>query len=112
MSSQAAFGRPLRAQKAASPTPTAQAPGSVDKQQEMEELVAQINSSGLGFQVTVEDLARLYPPDTYEAEMKVMAEIRGYFKVAYKVRCDAIFLETCKVQRRFLFYRGPSIMSP
>ena len=41
---------------------------------------------GLGYsQVGVKDLGKLNPPDEYENELRVMAEVRGYFKVAYKV---------------------------
>jgi hypothetical protein len=33
-----------------------------------------------------EDLGKLNPGDEYETELRVMAEVRGYFQVAYKVR--------------------------
>lgn len=36
--------------------------------------------------VRAEDLAKLNPPDEYETELRVMAEVRGYFQVSYKVR--------------------------
>lgn len=36
-------------------------------------------------QLKLEDLAKLNPPDEYENELQVMAEVRGYFKVSYKV---------------------------
>ena len=40
----------------------------------------------LGYRnITEEDLVRLNPPDEYETEMRVMAEVRGYFKVSFKV---------------------------
>lgn len=32
-----------------------------------------------------EDLGKLQPPDVYEEELEVMAEVRAYFQVAYKV---------------------------
>ena len=32
------------------------------------------------------DLVRLDPPDTFEEELNVMADVRAYFQVAYKVR--------------------------
>ncbi len=32
------------------------------------------------------DLGKLNPPDIYEEELQVMAEVRAYFQVAYKVR--------------------------
>ncbi|TFK69298.1 hypothetical protein BDN72DRAFT_768086 [Pluteus cervinus] len=37
-----------------------------------------------------EDLARLNPPDEYETEMRVMAEVQGYFKVSFKRVIDNI----------------------
>jgi hypothetical protein len=33
-----------------------------------------------------EDLARLHPPDEFYEELTVMADVRAYFQVAYKVR--------------------------
>jgi len=44
--------------------------------------LAEIGYTGL----TKESLGVLKPPDEYETELKVMAEVRGYFKVSYKVR--------------------------
>lgn len=31
------------------------------------------------------DLARLHPPDQFEGELHVMADVRAYFQVAFKV---------------------------
>lgn len=45
-------------------------------------LLAEMGYAGL----TAEDLGKLNPPDQYEAELQVMAEVRAYFQVAYKVR--------------------------
>ncbi|THH14151.1 hypothetical protein EW146_g6152 [Bondarzewia mesenterica] len=42
--------------------------------------LAEIGYTGLG----KEDLARLNKPDSYQTEMEAMAEVRGYFQVAYK----------------------------
>ena len=39
----------------------------------------------LGYTVSSTDLGKLNPPDIYEAELEVMAEVRAYFQVAYKV---------------------------
>ena len=39
----------------------------------------------LGLNVTEEDLGKLNPPDEYEDELALMAEVRAYFDVAYKV---------------------------
>lgn len=44
--------------------------------------LAELGYTGL----TKDDLGKLNPPDEYETELKVMAEVRGYFQVAYKVR--------------------------
>ena len=35
--------------------------------------------------LTPDDLGKLHPPDIYEEELEVMAEVRAYFQVAYKV---------------------------
>lgn len=41
----------------------------------------------LGYQgLTAADFGKLVRPDEYEHELEVMAEVRAYFKVAYKVR--------------------------
>lgn len=47
--------------------------------------------AGIGYVVTEEDLGKLNPPDEFETELKVMAEIRGYCQVSYKVRTPAPF---------------------
>ena len=39
----------------------------------------------LGLNVTENDLGKLNPPDEYEDELALMAEVRAYFDVAYKV---------------------------
>lgn len=91
----------------ATPAPTAQSPGSVENLKKLEELVAFINSSGLGFEVTAEDMSKLYPADEYETELKVMAEVRGYFKVSYKVRDIPAIIET-KCESHLFSCRGSS----
>ena len=40
----------------------------------------------LEFDVREEQLTRIIPPDEFDDEMLVMAEIRSVFQVAYKVR--------------------------
>ena len=35
----------------------------------------------------VSDLSRLLPPDSFEEELVVMADVRAYYHVAYKVSC-------------------------
>jgi len=45
----------------------------------------------LGYKgLSVEDLGKLNPPDEYETELQVMAEVRGYFQVSYKRVIDNI----------------------
>ena len=41
--------------------------------------------AALGYNVTAADFGKLVPPDLYEQEMDIMAEVRAYFYVAYKV---------------------------
>lgn len=46
----------------------------------------------LGYKDLVEsDLDRLIPPDEYEEELVVMADVRAYFQVAYKVRAPIVY---------------------
>lgn len=52
-----------------------------------EEAIVLAGLKRLGFgNVTAADFHRLQPKDEYEKEIVVMAEVRAYFKVAYKVR--------------------------
>ncbi|KAH9851169.1 P-loop containing nucleoside triphosphate hydrolase protein [Lenzites betulinus] len=44
----------------------------------------------LGYSVKAEDLGKLNPPDEYEEELEVMAEVRAYFQVTYKRVIDSI----------------------
>ena len=44
--------------------------------------LAQLGYAG----ITEADLGKLAHPDTYEDELAVMAEVRAYFQVSYKVR--------------------------
>lgn len=48
--------------------------------------LAEIGYVGL----TKDDLGKLNPPDEYETELKVMAEVKGYFQVAYKRIIDNV----------------------
>lgn len=42
--------------------------------------------AALGYEsICAEDFHRLWPPDRYEEELRVMAGARAYFQVAYKV---------------------------
>lgn len=54
-----------------------------------------------------DDLAKLRSTDEYEIELEVMAEIRAYWQVAYKVGCAAsLFMQSAHVLSE------SSIMSP
>lgn len=44
--------------------------------------LAELGYTGL----RAEDLGKLNPLDEYQTELEVMAEVRGYFQVAYKVK--------------------------
>ena len=50
--------------------------------------------------VTVADLPRLFPDDEFEEEMIVMADVRGYFQVAHKVRLIVIQSYDCDTALR------------
>ncbi|TCD63213.1 hypothetical protein EIP91_005825 [Steccherinum ochraceum] len=70
---------------------------------EHEKLVAEAMSAltKLGYtHITPEDLGKLVPPDVYEQEMDVMAEVRAYFQVAYKRVIDNIPMA---IDQSFLF---------
>jgi hypothetical protein len=41
--------------------------------------------------LTIQDLSRLAPRDQFEDELVVMADVRGYFEVAYKVSSIVTF---------------------
>ena len=60
------------------------------KEQNVQEALAAL--AKIGYTVTPEDLAKLAPVDEFENEMRVMAEVRGYFQVAYKVIFFFFFL--------------------
>lgn len=47
----------------------------------------------------VEDLGKLHPPDIYEREMDVMAEVRGYFQVSYKVCTESSLFLSRRLMR-------------
>lgn len=53
----------------------------------LKEALAFLVQAGLpvGYLDSTELLGKLMPPDEYETELRVMAEVRGYFQVAYKV---------------------------
>ena len=39
----------------------------------------------LGYHLTAEDFPRAIPPDEFDEEILVMAEVRSFFQVTYKV---------------------------
>jgi hypothetical protein len=65
-----------------SPAVIASNPRDPEKINSILALLADVGYTGLN----AEDLGKLNPPDEYETELHVMAEVRGYFQVAYKVR--------------------------
>ncbi|KAI0706855.1 P-loop containing nucleoside triphosphate hydrolase protein [Cerioporus squamosus] len=78
------------------------APAPVDdtaRQQLVTETLA--NLAKLGYTgIQEDDLGKLNPPDIYEAELEVMAEVRAYFQVAYKRVIDYIPLS---IDHHFLY---------
>ncbi|KAI0937652.1 hypothetical protein AcV5_000438 [Taiwanofungus camphoratus] len=55
----------------------------------------------LGYQgLEAKDFGKLNPPDVYEDELQLMAEVRGYFQVAYKRVIDTVPLT---IEHEFLF---------
>ncbi|KAI0084205.1 P-loop containing nucleoside triphosphate hydrolase protein [Irpex rosettiformis] len=75
---------------------------SSDKEAEREELTNQALSAlaALGYHVTAADLGKLNPPDIYESELELMAEVRAYFQIAYKRVIDYVPMT---VDHAFLF---------
>jgi len=69
------------AQSASAPVITS-VPRDLEKINSVLALLAEAGYTGLN----AEDLGKLNPPDEYETELHVMAEVRGYFQVSYKVR--------------------------
>ncbi|KAK7040880.1 hypothetical protein VNI00_009476 [Paramarasmius palmivorus] len=58
-------------------------------QEDVNELMATLAKFGYTG-ITVDDLEKLNPLDEYDIELQVMAEVRGYFQVAYKRIIDNI----------------------
>jgi len=59
----------------------------VSKKYDDDTLLAALAERGL-VGLTIEDLGKLNPPDEFETELRIMAEVRGYFQVAFKVRIE------------------------
>ncbi|KAL0571649.1 hypothetical protein V5O48_010307 [Marasmius crinis-equi] len=91
-------GEPETAQPSPAPAKEKQAPthpGPAEKAEkklspeDLNELLSTLAKFGYTG-LTEEDLGKLTPADEYETELQVMAEVRGYFQVAYKRVIDAI----------------------
>ena len=54
------------------------------RNEKINEILASLASIGYTG-LTEDDLGKLNPVDEYETELHVMAEVRGYFQVSYKV---------------------------
>ncbi|KAI1791428.1 P-loop containing nucleoside triphosphate hydrolase protein [Ganoderma leucocontextum] len=79
--------------------PAKPAPVDESKQELIRETLA--NLAKLGYSgLTEVDFGMLNPPDVYEDELEVMAEVRAYFQVAYKRVIDYIPLS---IDHHFLF---------
>ncbi|TCD68938.1 hypothetical protein EIP91_009328 [Steccherinum ochraceum] len=55
------------------------------------QLLAMLAQKGLGH-VTLEDLGRIRPPDEYQKELELMAEVRAYLHLAYKRVTDCVHM--------------------
>ncbi|KAG6918468.1 hypothetical protein DXG01_014095 [Tephrocybe rancida] len=95
--SSSAFGAPSQAptlaQKFSIPPPTtATNPIQVvddGREKNINDALAAL--AALGYRgITEADFGKLIPPDEYETEIQVMAEVRGYFQIAYKRVIDYI----------------------
>ncbi|KAH9843658.1 P-loop containing nucleoside triphosphate hydrolase protein [Rhodofomes roseus] len=64
-------------------------PSETQREQQMAEALAALARVGYTG-LTADDLGKLKPPDEYEEELKVMAEVRAYFQVSYKRIIDYI----------------------
>ncbi|GJE97016.1 P-loop containing nucleoside triphosphate hydrolase protein [Phanerochaete sordida] len=70
---------------------TPAAGGLPDEERKQAELEVLAGLAKLGYtNIDVADLGKLVPPDEYERELEVMAEVRAYFKVAYKRVIDYV----------------------
>ncbi|KAI0753579.1 hypothetical protein BC629DRAFT_1554707 [Irpex lacteus] len=96
---------PVTPTKVANPTPVENSrKRSLDKEKEAEneELTNQALAAlaALGYHVSAADLGKLNPPDVFESELELMAEVRAYFQIAYKRVIDYIPMT---VDHSFLF---------
>ncbi|TFK84004.1 hypothetical protein K466DRAFT_239334 [Polyporus arcularius HHB13444] len=75
-----------------------QGPVMLPTKEELKSALAAL--SILGYTVKEEDLGKLNPPDQFEEELELMAEVRAYFYVAYKRVIDYIPLS---IDQHFLY---------
>ncbi len=71
-------------------------PVAISVEQKALQALADLGYTGL----SIESLARLQPPDEFEDELIVMADVRAYFQVAYKVRYTAFYIRLCLTHKR------------
>ncbi|KAI0693477.1 P-loop containing nucleoside triphosphate hydrolase protein [Cytidiella melzeri] len=74
--------------------------GLSDEEREERENQALSALAALGYHVTAADLGKLNPPDVYESELELMAEVRAYFQIAYKRIIDYVPMT---IDHSFLF---------
>ena len=70
-----------RCERGGTASPVSTTPG---QRKELQDALAAL--ARLGYNVKEDDLPKLNPPDEFEEELEMMAEVRAYFQVAYKVR--------------------------
>ncbi|PIL30975.1 transporter [Ganoderma sinense ZZ0214-1] len=92
----ASFAAPSQAHVSETDTATRTKPQR--NEQAIREALAALTK--LSLNVTEEDLGKLNPPDEYEDELVLMAEVRAYFDVAYKRIIDYIPLS---IDEHFLY---------
>ncbi|KZT07896.1 uncharacterized protein LAESUDRAFT_811749 [Laetiporus sulphureus 93-53] len=89
---------------AAQPAPEADLEEREKLQKEALALLTKLGYTGL----EVEDLGKLNPPDEFEEELEVMAEVRAYFHVAYKRIID--YVPLC-IDHMFLYNTSNSLQA-
>ncbi|KAF7800197.1 hypothetical protein EIP86_011444 [Pleurotus ostreatoroseus] len=89
--------------QAATPSTTTTALAPDEKESELLAALARFGISGLS---ASDVLGKLNPPDEYQEEIEVMAEVRAYFKVTYKRIIDFVPLT---IDHEFLFALADSL---
>ena len=85
---------------------TAQAVSTLTEEERSEELQNVLESlRRLGYSgVRGDDLRKLLPSDEYEEELALMAEVRAYFKIAYKAKSPAFEIMDRRADVHFIAY--------